>query len=212
MPSPNVPFYPNHEDNMSCMLAVYASMVDYFLHKKLSRQELIGITGYRSGIAAWSVTALINLAKMGLDIKMIEPFDYERYLREGRNYLKEYYKPEELEWTENHSNILEMGKDIPVFLESISYQKRRPRLGDFDEMLAGGRLVFVTVNSRALNYNPGYVSHAILVIRKEGDDYIVHDPGLPPHPNRRVSKELLWQAMGGDKTTSEVTGFKLKAA
>jgi 23S rRNA pseudouridine1911/1915/1917 synthase len=54
----------------------------------------------------------------------------------------------------------------------------------------------------------GFVSHAVLVIGREGGDYIVHDPGLPPQPNRHIARSLLWDAMGGDDHTEEVTGFK----
>ncbi len=83
-------------------------------------------------------------------------------------------------------------------------------LEDIDDMLSDDRLVFMTLNSKALNDKPGFEVHAVLVIDKDGDDYIVHDPGLPPKPYRRVPAAKLWKAMGAERSTSEVTGVKFK--
>lgn len=193
---------------MHCMMSVYASIIDYFLGKKMTWQELEDLTGYKSGKAAWSVEALPKLAGMGLDVKMIEAFDYKRYINDGEDYLKTRYDQEQLDWYYQNSNIREMQQWIPDFLKRIDHECRRPKLEDIDEMLAEGRLIFATVNSRRLNGRDGFVSHALLVINKDGDEYVVHDPGLPPKPYRRVDSDLLWQAIGGDNNTAEVTGFK----
>ncbi len=205
----DVPFYPNHEDNLHCEMSVYASVLDYFLHKKLPWNELEKLVGYKPGKAAWTVEALPKLAKMGLDIKMVEPFDYERYLKEGKKYLESIYNPDELKWHYQYSNIVEMKRFIPHFQKTINHETRVAKLSDIDSMLDEGRLVFVTVNSRALSGQDGYVSHALLIIGKHAGEYIAHDPGLPPKPYRRVDARSLMQAMGGNHNTSEVTGFKL---
>jgi 23S rRNA pseudouridine1911/1915/1917 synthase len=52
----------------------------------------------------------------------------------------------------------------------------------------------------------------ILVIGREADGYIVHDPELPGTPNHRISREKLWEAMGSEQSTSEVAGFMLRKA
>jgi 23S rRNA pseudouridine1911/1915/1917 synthase len=202
-----VPFYGNHEDGMHCMLAVYGSVIEYFVHRKLTWKELEGLTGYKPGIVAWSVGVLPRMAAMGFDIRMIEPFDYEHYAKEGETYLKKLYTTEELAWYKENSNILIMQEQIPEFLHRVKYENRMPSLSDIDDMLAQDRLVFVTVNSRALDNKPGFVSHAILIIEKDGDDYVVHDPGLPPEPYRHVSAQTLEKAMGKN---TEATGFKLQ--
>jgi RluA family pseudouridine synthase len=207
-----VPFYANHEDGMHCMLAVYRSIIDYFLHRKISWDELEKITGYEPGRAAWSIKALVHMLNMGFDIRMIEPFDYARYLKEGKSYLEETFNAEEKQWLYEHSNILELRPQIAPFLQQVTPEHRSAALSDIDDMLADDRLVFVTVNSRVLAGKEGFFLHAILVIGTQGDDYIVHDPGgkaTSPQENRHVSRELLWQAMGGENNRAEVTGFKL---
>jgi len=205
-----IPFYPNHPDNMHCMLAAYKSIFDYFENKKLSWEELEELTGFENGRAAWTVKALTAMAKGSYDIKMVEPFDYGRYVEEGVGYLKDLFSPEKLEWMLEHSNILEMPAYIPDFLKAVRYECRSATNDDIAHMLSEGRLVFVTLDSRTLNDETGYSDHAVLIIDEDGEDFIMHDPGYPPQPYRRVSKAKLHAARGGDGATGEVTGFKLK--
>lgn len=195
---------------MHCMLAVYRSIFDYFLHRKLSWKEMESFTGYEPGRAAWTVKSLVQMQRMGFDIRMVEPFEYARYEKEGVAYLDELYTREQREWFVEHSNILDIQPYIPEFLAAVAYECRRPTLADIDAMLDERRLVFVTLNSKRLNGQDGYTDHAVLVLYREGDDYVVHDPGHPPQPNRIVPRDRLWHAMGAEQSTSEVTGFKLK--
>src|SRR6202012_1098303 len=111
------------------------------------------------------------------------------------------------DWQKLHTNILQMRDQIGQFLKYVGYEDRQPALKDIDNMLNEDRLVFVSVNGNTLNDKPGYISHALLVIAREEDDYIVHDPGLPPVPYRHIPASLLQKAMGTD---AEVTGFKLR--
>jgi 23S rRNA pseudouridine1911/1915/1917 synthase len=208
----DVPFYANHEDGMHCMLAAYKSLFDYFLHRKLSWDELEKLSGYQNGRAAWTLKILTYMAERGWNIRMIEPFDYKRYLKEGEPYLYEVFSDEEQEWIYANSNILDIRPLIIPFLEHVSPEIRSASLEDIDTMLAEGRLVFVTLNAQLLNDQEGYVSHAILITGKEGDDYIAHDSGgkyKAPEANRRISAAKLWEAMGGEGNRAEVTGFKL---
>ncbi len=205
-----VPFYANHEDNMHCMLAVYRSLFDHFLHRRMSWEELEAFTGYRSGKAAWTLKSLVQFANMDIDIRMVEPFDYSQFSTRGEAYLSEVWPKEKLEWQLKNSNILEITPQIPEFLSKIAYENRAATLEDIDAMLAEGRLVFVTINSKVLNDEEGYADHALLVFDRTDDGYVAHDPGLPPQPNRHISREKLLEAMGGVQNAAEVTGFKLK--
>jgi 23S rRNA pseudouridine1911/1915/1917 synthase len=202
-----VPFTGNHEDDMHCMLAVYGSVIEYFLHRKLNWAELEGLTGFRPGMAAWTIGVLPRMNAMGFDIHMIEPFDYAQYGKDGESYLKNKYEPEQLQWYKKKSNIMQMRDQIPMFLKRIWHENRVAMLNDIDDMLYKNRLVFVSLNGRALNGKPGMSAHAVLVIEKQDDEYVVHDPGLPPMPYRRVPADILEKAMS---TNAEVTGFKLR--
>jgi 23S rRNA pseudouridine1911/1915/1917 synthase len=205
----DVPFYGNLEDNRHCAVAVQRSIIEYFTGRKVSMGYVEKLSGFQDGKAAWTIDIWTRLSKQGFDVRMIEPFDYRRYAKEGEAYLHKVYKPETVAWQLANSNILEI-KNIDEFLKIVKPECRRPTLKDIDDMLANGRLVFVVLNSRVLNDKPGYSDHAVLVLKEDGEDYIIHDPGLPPQPNRYVAKTKLWEAMGGEKNTAEVTGVKLE--
>ncbi|HKU18418.1 MAG TPA: RluA family pseudouridine synthase [Candidatus Saccharimonadales bacterium] len=210
----SVPFYGNHEDNNHCAVAVYRMLFDHFLHRQLSWEEADKLAGYKDHKAAWTVTIWERMSNIGFDIRMIEQFDYRRYAKEGTAYLHEYLPPEEYAWQIEHANLLDILPYIPRFLEKVHVEGRRPTLQDIDDMLEDDRLVFLTLNSRVLDNEPGFASHAVLILKRDGDDYIMHDPGSAvadkQFPNRRVSRQKVWQAMGAEQSTSEATGIKLR--
>lgn len=207
-----IPFYGNRPDDLSCMLASIRSELEYFTGRTYSWGEMEQLLGFSPNKVAWTVKVWTELAEQGFDIRMIEAFDYRRYMEEGEAYLRAYLKPEELAWQMKNSNLLEIRPLLPRFLRSVHYEMRQPTLADIDQMLTGGYLVTVTLNLNVLNGKPGYSAHMLLVHDKDGDDYICHDPGLPPRENRRVAAAKLWEAMGGEGNTAEVTGMKLGAA
>lgn len=204
-----VPFYPNHDDNQHCAVACYRMLFDYFLHRKIDWEEMEKMAGHY-GKAAWTVTIWTRMANQGFDIRMIEAFDYRRYATEGDAYLREYFPDQEYTYQIERTNIREIGEYINNFLAQVSLESRRPTLDDIDDMLAEDRLVFLTLNSKALNDKEGYTSHAVLVLGKKDGEYVIHDPGLPPEPYRHVTAKKLWQAMGGETNTCEATGVKFK--
>jgi 23S rRNA pseudouridine1911/1915/1917 synthase len=195
---------------MRCAVAVYRMLFDYFLHRKLSWEEAEKLAGFKDGKAAWTVTIWVRMANMGFDIRMIEPFDYRRYMSEGDSYLRSFLSPDEYKWLTRHSNLLEIQPYIPEFLAAIQVEQKRPTLDDIDDMLSEDRLVFLTLNSNVLDDKPGVNQHAVLVIEKEGDAYRIHNPVREPEPYRLVQADKLWQAMGGEQSISEATGVKFK--
>jgi RluA family pseudouridine synthase len=202
-----IPFYPNDKDNMHCMVSCYRMLFDYFLSQKVSQTDMETYVGFHEGRAAWTIIPNTKMAKQGFDIRMLEPFDYKAYAEQGDAYLDRIFSPEKAAWLREHSNVGDMRSYIPDFTRIVNHKSKRATLHDIDIMLAENRLVFVTLNARRLNNEEGYVEHAVLILQRDGQSYIIHDPGLPAESYRHVSRELLWQAMGGEKHTSEVTGF-----
>lgn len=211
--TPDVPFFANHPDGGRSMLAVYKMVVDHFTHKVLDWEELDLLSGHRPQRKVWTVRALTLLANdFGLGIKHYEPFNYRRLASEGKDYLYELYDNEEVEWYAEHSNLQALGVYLTTFLATVRPLTQQAELKDIDALLTEGRLVSVTLDGRILNGDLGNAYHAVLVIGREGDEYIVHDPGLPAQANRRIWREQLWEAMGGEENMSEVTGFMLRKA
>jgi hypothetical protein len=206
-----VPFYANRADNMSCMLASIRSALEYFTDKQYTWEQLEDMTGYKPNTAAWTVKVWVELARQGFAIRMIEKFDYRRYQAERRAYLEQVFSDQKLAWQEEHTHLLQIAPLLPDFLQTVQQEMRSPQLADIDAMLAEGYLVTVQLNSRVLDGREGFAGHMILVHGKDGDEYIAHDPGLPPKENSRITSELLFRAMGGRDNTTEVTGLKLQS-
>lgn len=62
----------------------------------------------------------------------------------------------------------------------------------------------VDLKARVLNKKPGFSGHMVVVFDARGDIYSLHDPGLPPQPNRQVSKKDLaeaWHYVGPEKAS-----------
>jgi hypothetical protein len=203
-----IPFYSNREDDESCMLACYRSVLEYFDGRPYSWEELEKLSGFKPGRAAWTVKAWTTLARQGFDIKMTENFDYHEYFKEGEAYLQTFLKPEELKYQLERTNLLEIRPLLPEFFKTVRQIQKSPVLADIDELLSDGYLVLAQLNSRALNQQAGYVAHMVLITTKEHDMYIAHDPGLPGQENRSIAPNLLYNAMGGENNTTEVTGIK----
>lgn len=210
MNSKTPPFYANRDDNKSCSLACLMMALEHITGKRYSWSELENLSGFEDGKAAWTIQAWQALASQGIDINMSENFDYQKYFDQGEEYLKGFFTTEELEWQLKNSNLLSIKPLILSFLQSVSYNQVIPDLKTIDSLLKSGYLVTVQLNSNILNDTPGYTAHMILVFDKEGDDYIAHDPGLPPKASRRIAGDKLFLAMGGKENTVEVTGLKGK--
>lgn len=209
----DVPFYANDKDGMRCISAIYRSVITYFLGKEPSWEELAALVGSQPTQPVWTFKALTAMiSDYHMSVKMIEPFNYKKFASEGTDYLYDLYDNEEQKLYLSNTNIREAKPQLTKFIAAVRPLCRRATLQDIDEMLDEGRLVFVSVNDQTLNGKEGFSKHALLITSREDDGYIAHDPGLPPVPNRHISRSELWDAMGGDTNTAEVTGFKNRVA
>lgn len=188
------------------MTATYSMIIEYFTGKHLSWPELEAMSGFKDDKPAWSMQAYIAMYKMGIRVKMYDSFDYRAYLKRGLDYYKQFLTPQEYEWQIKHAALPDK-KLIPEFLEVIDWKCKSANLHDIEELLKHDMIVTVGLNMRALNQQDGFVLHAVLILEESGVDFIVHDPGLPAVEYRKVSKALLYQAMGGDGHNQEVAGF-----
>jgi hypothetical protein len=190
-----IPFYPNTGDGMHCVQACIRIILKYFfLGKEYSYEELDKFTYKIEGKGTWWFPFVLKLKEMGLDVVDISPFSLSEYYKRGENYLRENNKPEVADWILQKSNLLEVKKYIPEFLEKIDFQNRTASIEELKRLVNDGWLVGVDLNSRILNKKEGYSSHMVVVFNYKDGIFTLHDPGLPPHPNREVSEELFLQA------------------
>jgi 23S rRNA pseudouridine1911/1915/1917 synthase len=203
----HIPFYPNQPDNAHAQAAVYQMLLDYYLNRKLSVGEVESFLGSAEGRAVWPLKPLITMARQGFDIRMIIPFDFARYAEQGQAYLEEQYSSDAAEWLVQHSNILDITEYIREFLRTVKPEVRRANLKDIDTMLSEDRLVALTYDAPTTSNKKNHTMHSLLILQREGEKYIVHDPGLPAQSYRRLTRHQLWEMIGGDQHMAEVTGI-----
>jgi len=142
---------------------------------------------------------LLQFRQLGLKVKLIEAFDYEQFYQEGGDYVRRALGQEIGDWHLKNTNLLQVRELVPKFLRTIDWQKRPANLDDLEGLLKNGWLVGIDLNARVLNKRDGYSSHMVVVFDKQNGDYALHDPGLPPHKNRRVKTkdfEAAWSYAG----------------
>ncbi len=202
-----IPFYPNHPDNMHCSQAVFRSLFEYYFDQKLSWEEIDAITKTIPSRGSWTMAAYSELARRGLSIINIEPFEYDHFFSEGIHYLENRFSPQTVQYYLNSSNLLSIREDIPEFLKLVDHQSRKPTITDIDTFLEAGCLVGAEINSGILNQSEELSLHYVLVYAKNSTSYFINDPGFPPHEKREVNKQLFYSAFGTDRTNGEVTAI-----
>ena len=130
-----ITFYPNHEDNMHCSQAIFRSLFEYFFDKKLSWEDIDRITKTVPGKGSWTMAAEIELAKRGVEVINIEPFDYERFYKEGITYLKNNFDENTVSYYLEQSNLLSVKDDIPTFLQLVKHETSKATIDDIDRLL-----------------------------------------------------------------------------
>jgi hypothetical protein len=193
--SKQVPFYPNTGDGMHCVQACFRSILKYFRPElKFSWEELDKMSKKIEGKGTWWYPFLLEIQKLGLEIIDISPMDLEQYYKEGEVYLRKKYTSEVADWMLEKSNLLQVKKYIPEFLEKVDFQNRAASFEEVKKLLQKGYLVGIGLNSRTLNNKEGYSAHMVVVFDCSEENVTLHDPGFPPQKDRTVSKELFMKA------------------
>lgn len=204
------PFVQNNKDNMHCVNAVFRMVSKHFLGKDFTWEELDKLTKAIPGKATWTFIGEMELAKMGLKIKNIEPVDYERLYKEGVGYLTKIVGKNTSDYYLNKSNITSVIKYIPEYLKIVEHETRKASIMEVTKLLKDGKLIGAEVNSRLLNHKPGFDLHFILLYDFDGKNIILHDPGLPPMKSRKVTLEVFDKCFNFKGANSGITIFAKK--
>jgi len=170
-------------------------VLKYFLpNREFSWKELEKMSAKKKNLWTWPTAAILNLKKMGFDVIKISDFDYERFAKEGEKYLVEKYGEKVAEIQIKHSDIAQEKGLAKKLIKEFKTIKRPASFDDIKKLLSKGYLIICNVNSRALNNQEGYVGHFVVIVGVEDEKIILHDPGLPPFPNREVPKNIFEKA------------------
>jgi hypothetical protein len=177
----------------------------------MNLDELGKQTGFEEGKGTWSMAGLLWLKDQGFEVIHITPFDYQIFEERGGEYLLELYGKEVGEWSIAHSNMqLEQQRAKKMAKAEIS-KKAIPTVEDVKKYLDDSYLVKVLLNARKLDSKKGFAGHAVVVKGYNDTHFTIHDPGLPPRPNRKVTFKEFEEAWADpNQEAKELDAIKLK--
>jgi hypothetical protein len=132
------------------------------------------------------MAGLMWLKRLGLEVRNIEAFDYERFATHGLRYLVGIWGKEVATAQDRHSNLQQERKRAIAFLETVGIEKRSPTVKDLQRLLMQGYILICGVNAYALAGKPGYSGHGVVIKGFDSRHVYLHDPGLPAMRNRKV--------------------------
>jgi hypothetical protein len=168
------------------------------------------LTGFVEGKGTWATSALLWFKNNGYEVRHISLFDYADFASTGGDYLVREFGNEVGEWQIAHSDI---SKEKALVVQGIAqslFTLQEPTIDDVKQFLNDGFLVKCLVNMATLNSKEGYIGHAIVVVGYDETGFVIHDPGLPPQPNRFVTYEdfeKVWASP--NKQAKELDAIKL---
>jgi len=184
-----IPFYSNRKDNQHCFEACIRSALEYFFpRKKYSWDKIDKITQKRPGVLSWPMAGLVYLADHGIEIKVIDPFSYRDFAKEGLNFLRK-------EWGEKKFTVKEF-----ISHPLIQIQKKVATIADLKEVTKDFEIVMSGVNAKALHYQKGTLLHVVIILEIKKRKIVLNDPGLPPYKEIEVGLGHFKKAFYGHET------------
>ena len=208
----DIPFYSNTEDDTHCFQAVIKMVLKFFWpDKEFTWAELDKITAKVEGLWTWQMAGLLWLDANGFEVKDIEAFDYDQFVKKGGNYLVNVFGKEVGESQIRHSKIDQEIEYAKTFVQKIRPEVRIPVISEIPHLLEAGYIIVCNVNSHALNKKEGYAGHFVVIKGFDKDTLTLHDPGLPPEEDRRVDFQTFEQAWAyPNESAKNIMAFRLK--
>jgi hypothetical protein len=206
-----VPFFSNTPDDTHCFQAALKMVLKYFEPvEDFSWDDLDRYTGKEVDKWTWPMAGLTWMRSRGYCVKDIELFSYYDFLKSGEQYLVKEFGEEIAREQITHSRDLAREQAATeLFLKTVEVEHRAPDSSEIPNLLKEGWLVICNVNARALNSRSGYVGHFIVITGSGDDEFIFHDPGLPPLESRKVSYKIFEQAWAfPNQTAKNIMAFK----
>jgi hypothetical protein len=191
---PLVPFFGN-PDSTHCFQAVLMMALKYFYPcEDYTWDELDQLTGKKPDKWTWRTRALVELKRRGMDVVNWGNFDHKEFVERGASYLNDFFGVEKARIQIEHCDLEYEIENAREWVKVVQNKFGLPTLEDIRELLDIGYLVICNVNSKILNQQEGYSGHFVVIYDVEDDFVLMHDPGPPHLPERRVSYEVFLKA------------------
>jgi hypothetical protein len=188
-------FYPNTPDDTHCFQAALKMVLKYFYPREdYSFEDLDKITAKVEGLWTWPTAGILWLKNKGMKVKVIEIFDFKKFVKKGGQYIIDEFGATVGQEQIDHSDIAQEQVLAMNYIKKVSIEKRIPTISELRTLLENGYLPICNVNSEKLNRKEGYTGHFVIVKGYDEHGFVIHDPGLPPLKNRKVTNNEFDQA------------------
>jgi hypothetical protein len=188
------PFYSNTPDNFHCYQAALRMVLEYFEpNRSYTWEELDQITGHKTPYT-WPFLGLLYCQKLGLHVKTIELFDYQKFAASGYSYLVEKFGALYADTQREYSDLQEEMTNARKFIGLSDVEMRVPTDADLRSAFDAGEATICNVNARVLQKRDGYTGHFVVLTGISDDGVWLHDPGLPSMENRYCPWSVFDQA------------------
>lgn len=193
----NIPFV-NNPGN-ACALACYTMAAQYLLpDQHITFEQLAKVAGWKKGYVVWQFPVWHWLMEQGVRITDYDTIDYEAWASEGTAGLKKSIPEQEFNFYEENTYDLEAeGKLVGQMYEhpNFTYIKKVLTWPDVESEFARPGLCDITLNLQALNHEPGFNVHRVVLLDISGEQVIFHDPSAKGGPHRHEPLEHFKKAI-----------------
>ena len=193
-------FYPNLADNNHCLQAA-VMMVLRTINGKASWDDVNAVTQYENGSWSWVSAAALALADQIEGVKYYSVVDYEQFIKRGEEYFKQL-NDSEPEWFEVQKEHASPGfnkerRIASELLQRSLVEHRVVSKKEIEEFLRSN-MIIALVDAGHLAQKNQRLGHVVLVYDQSAENFVLHDPGLPPRQQWAVKKDLFMIALQGE--------------
>jgi len=185
-------FIGNEEDNLHCFQCCYRMALKYLIGRDVSLQDSELETGFIKGKQTWAHAGLLSFLNQGLQVRLIEEFDYVNFSRNPYEYLRAYINNEEI--FENILETSDLDKEKSLVSDCLAdshcvMETRTPSIADIDQYNTQDSIVIANVNYWRLLKKDGYDGHFVIIEKFNDKKVTLQNPGLPPIPSQIVETD-----------------------
>jgi hypothetical protein len=190
-------FYQNWKDNNHCLQAS-VMMVLNTLSIPVGWEDVNNMTQYEDDLYSWDSIVAVELAKYIPGVKLISELDYREFIQSGIGYLKGYW---DISWFEIQQKKSSTGfkkeqDSAKILLNENLFECRNINKTDIEKFLEKNLLIAL-VDSHKLQNKQGVAGHFVVMYGQDDNNFVLHDPGLPPKKGWVVEKDSFMEAFKG---------------
>lgn len=190
----DIPFVSNDEDDMHCFQASLSMIIQYFRpDEDISFEKLDKKTDHLPGHGTWPLQGLQFLRSLGIDVSIITPFDYEKFVEQGVEYIRAMYGDEIAQWQDENNDLSADQEKIKKLLPTARIENRNPTYNDILSTLEKYP-VMCSIDSSITRGELEYTGHFVVIRGYDDKGLFLNDPGLPPRENVHVPKGIFEKA------------------